>query len=613
MERRQLGLLRNAHAHALARRLQERLDLAARPAGEPAGGERVVVERAAPDRGAAVVARAAADHRGARELDAPAAIAVVVGVAALVRLGQPGGVEHVGRPAPVGVAAEVGTGLEHEDGLVRALGEQAGERGARRASPDDQRVDALRQRLHAHKATRCGRNICESAQVSGALLSGDSIRLNQAMAIARHKTRQRELREARALVRRVQRGDARAFELLYATYEGRIYRFCHRLTGRAETAAALVELTFARALANLPEGGLETLDVPAYLYATARTLAFERNGEPLGSRGAAESEVSVANERLSAQERAVLALRDLERRPDDEIAAALDVDEADVPGLVGAARLHLLAELRPHGIADTLRGQAARLSAHADAMPRPSGGRSSRRMLRHAPTAAQRCSGCARRPSLPLAAGARAAGRAGVAHWARARPGRPARPSGGCRPPGGGGRQTLAAVAMGGLAIPGGASRSPPRTRTATRSPLPPRPRRLNSLASPTTPASGSRLTSGVAHRGPATRSLCEPPTLHHAASRRAAGASHRRAAAAGPRVRGPPQVILAPESPPPRRLLLRPPRPPHPHPPPSPSGRFPCRSCRRSRPRTRRPPRTRGRAAALPPEPPPPPQTTTA
>ena len=44
------------------------------------------------------------------------------------------------------------------------------------------------------------------------------------MAIARHKTRQRELREARALLRRVQRGDRRAFELLYAAYEGRLYR-----------------------------------------------------------------------------------------------------------------------------------------------------------------------------------------------------------------------------------------------------------------------------------------------------------------------------------------------------------------------------------------------------
>ena len=93
------------------------------------------------------------------------------------------------------------------------------------------------------------------------------------MAIARQKTRQRELREARALFRRVQRGDRRAFELLYAAYEGRVYRFCHRLTGNDRTAAALVELTFARALADVPEDGLETLDVPAYLLATENPIS----------------------------------------------------------------------------------------------------------------------------------------------------------------------------------------------------------------------------------------------------------------------------------------------------------------------------------------------------
>jgi RNA polymerase sigma-70 factor (ECF subfamily) len=187
------------------------------------------------------------------------------------------------------------------------------------------------------------------------------------MAIARHKTRRRELREARALLRRIQRGDPRAFELLYATYEGRIYRFCHRLTGRAETAAALVELTFARALADLPEGKLDTLDVSAHLYATARALAFERGGAPLGSRGAAEGEVCVANDRLAPEERAVLALRDLEGRPDAEIAAVLGIDEAAVADLVGTARLHLLAELRPPGAAlGACPGRLAGLSAFAD-------------------------------------------------------------------------------------------------------------------------------------------------------------------------------------------------------------------------------------------------------
>ena len=83
------------------------------------------------------------------------------------------------------------------------------------------------------------------------------------MAIAQHKTRRRELRDGRALARRVQRGDRQAFELLYASYEGRLYRFCHRLTGSDAAAASLVEATFVRGVETLPESGLDALDVPA--------------------------------------------------------------------------------------------------------------------------------------------------------------------------------------------------------------------------------------------------------------------------------------------------------------------------------------------------------------
>ena len=97
------------------------------------------------------------------------------------------------------------------------------------------------------------------------------------MAIAKHKTRRRELREGRALARRYQRGDRRAFELLYASYEGRLYRFCHRLTGSDAAAASLVEATFVRALATLPEGGRDALDMPAHLSSSARALAYERH------------------------------------------------------------------------------------------------------------------------------------------------------------------------------------------------------------------------------------------------------------------------------------------------------------------------------------------------
>ena len=46
--------------------------------------ERVVIQPAAPDGGAAVVTRAAADHAGARELDAAAAVAVVARISELV-------------------------------------------------------------------------------------------------------------------------------------------------------------------------------------------------------------------------------------------------------------------------------------------------------------------------------------------------------------------------------------------------------------------------------------------------------------------------------------------------------------------------------------------------
>ncbi len=99
------------------------------------------------------------------------------------------------------------------------------------------------------------------------------------MAIARHKTRQRELRDERALTRRVQRGDRKAFELLYASYEGRLYRVCYRLTGSSVSAAALVEATFTRALADLPEGDLGELDVAGHLYGTARTLSYERHSQ----------------------------------------------------------------------------------------------------------------------------------------------------------------------------------------------------------------------------------------------------------------------------------------------------------------------------------------------
>jgi DNA-directed RNA polymerase specialized sigma24 family protein len=190
------------------------------------------------------------------------------------------------------------------------------------------------------------------------------------MAIARHKTRQRELRDERALTRRVQRGDRKAFELLYASHEGRLYRVCYRLTGSSVSAAALVEATFTRALADLPEGDLGTLDFAGHLYGTARTLAYERhtNGGPPELDAAAEQvrDVGAAGRRIAPRQRMTLALRDLEGRPDAEIADALGCDEATVAALVARARLRLRAELQLPEAFAACDARLPELSAYSD-------------------------------------------------------------------------------------------------------------------------------------------------------------------------------------------------------------------------------------------------------
>ena len=202
------------------------------------------------------------------------------------------------------------------------------------------------------------------------------------MAIAKHKTRRRELQEGRTLARRVQRGDRRAFELLYASYEGGLFRFCDRLTGSRGKASALVEATFAHALAELPADGLDTVDVAAHLYATARSLSYHRpvngsghangngngNGGPPRAGGEHATEVVAANARLAPRQRMALALRDLEGAPDDEIALALGAEPPAVPALVARARLRLRAELALPGTAAECDGSLADLSAYADGM-----------------------------------------------------------------------------------------------------------------------------------------------------------------------------------------------------------------------------------------------------
>jgi DNA-directed RNA polymerase specialized sigma24 family protein len=335
------------------------------------------------------------------------------------------------------------------------------------------------------------------------------------MATARHKTRQRELREARALLRRVQRGEPRAFALLYAAYEGRLYRFCHRLTGNAEIASALVHQTFARALADLPDGELAPLDVPAYLHATARALAYERAGASPSPAAAGEHEVAAANQRLSPQERAVLALRDLEGRPDGEIAGALGCEDSAVPGLVGTARLRLHAELRLPGAVAACPGRLPELSAHTDGtLP------AERRAELEQHVA--RCANCraalfAMRdatmryrvmpvPEAPGELGERITAALGAV-------GLPARSSAAAEAIAAGGRQTAVAVAMGALAVVGvGVTIAAAHDDHNGAKPVPAPPLPEPQPSAP--PADSSLMSAGIALATP--RPHRAPPALQH-------------------------------------------------------------------------------------------------
>jgi DNA-directed RNA polymerase specialized sigma24 family protein/anti-sigma factor RsiW len=346
------------------------------------------------------------------------------------------------------------------------------------------------------------------------------------MAIANHKTRERELRDERALTRRVRRGDRGAFELLYASHEGRLYRFCYRLTGSSVSAAALVEATFARALADLPEDGLDTLDVAAYLYATARTLTYERNcngGPPeAGGSGEHSREVAAANRHLSPRQRMTLVLRDLEARPDDEIALALGAEEPAVAALVARARLRLRAELHLPAAAEGCAEHLPALSAYSDGTLPPD----------QRPELESHVEGCAhcraalfalreavvryRALPVPIPPGelrARMAAALEAVGLATLRPEAPATAETAAAT---GGRQTTAAAAMAALVIVGAgvtiaAWRNGGDESEPSRAPATPHPQPASSSGNATA------LASLGAHATPRARlTRWAPPALHH-------------------------------------------------------------------------------------------------
>jgi RNA polymerase sigma-70 factor (ECF subfamily) len=178
--------------------------------------------------------------------------------------------------------------------------------------------------------------------------------------------------EERVLARRAARGDGEAFAELVARRTPGVLSFLRRLLGDAEDARDVAQLTFVRVWENL-----ERYD-PAFAFSTwlfriASNLAIDAlrargtrqrteaesfrlvkgartSVEPDGPALLAESEIRRVFEScagvLSAKQRLVFVLRELEDRDSHEIARILDCRESTVRNHLFQARRLLRTEIR---------------------------------------------------------------------------------------------------------------------------------------------------------------------------------------------------------------------------------------------------------------------------
>ena len=197
------------------------------------------------------------------------------------------------------------------------------------------------------------------------------------------------------LVRRLQARDRTAWEELYAEYQPRLRAFGYRLAGNAHDADDLVQETFVRTLPALDRLDADRVDLAAYLFATEKNLflkqverakraeptaevpepdlptAIEDDPERSALLHRQQEEVRVANARLDARQRLVLALCELEDRSYAEIGELVGLKENAVAQLVFRARERLRTELRlvqvdPESMPEECRAFLPLLAQHLD-------------------------------------------------------------------------------------------------------------------------------------------------------------------------------------------------------------------------------------------------------
>ena len=188
------------------------------------------------------------------------------------------------------------------------------------------------------------------------------------------------------LVRRVQRGDDRAFEVLFERHLPHLLGFCRHLTGSHDDAEDAVQHAFAAAYRELRSGTGRELTFKPWLYTVARnrclSLLRERRTTALGEEHADAAQPVTVEQReeirailadlrtLPHDQRAALLLVELADMSQSEIARVLGVETARVKALVFRARTTLIKmrEARERPCAEvreelaTLRGGSLRRS-----------------------------------------------------------------------------------------------------------------------------------------------------------------------------------------------------------------------------------------------------------
>jgi RNA polymerase sigma-70 factor, ECF subfamily len=165
----------------------------------------------------------------------------------------------------------------------------------------------------------------------------------------------------RHLIREAKAGDDHAFERIVTAHEHMVLRFAQRLLLNRDAAKDAAQETFLRLYRNLLRVD-ETRDLSGWLYRTTsniccdilrrtkQDLPIDLSIEPADGRPNPEESMNAVQQKrlvmtalkqLSAREREVIALRDLEGHSTAEVAHILNISEGTVRSQLSTGRVKL--------------------------------------------------------------------------------------------------------------------------------------------------------------------------------------------------------------------------------------------------------------------------------